>query len=338
MSYVVWFDEFDPWPRSPARRQVRRPGRDDAAGLAVPPGFAVTTDAYRRRVRAADGPAAGPRSTARRRRPGGRWRGRARRCATSSRVPRCPTTCATRWPARTPTLCRRCGTADVPVAVRSSAVGEDAPDASFAGEHDTYLWVRGAAEVLDAVRRCWASLFTERAIAYRRGSTLAADGGDRDRPGDGRRRPEDGARRGRGRRLHPQPAERRPVRDRDRRVVGLRGGGGVRRGHPGQLPGRQGPDGDHPAGGLGQGRRVPAGGDGRGVARAAVPAERRAVPCLSDEQITEVARLARRAERHYGCPQDVEWAIEADPAGGYRLFLLQSRPETVWSRRAGDVR
>ena len=66
---------------------------------------------------------------------------------------------------------RRCaggaGREDVPVAVRSSAVGEDAPDASFAGEHDTYLWVRGAAEVLAAVRRCWASLFTERAIGYR---------------------------------------------------------------------------------------------------------------------------------------------------------------------------
>jgi pyruvate,water dikinase len=64
-------------------------------------------------------------------------------------------------------LCRRCGVADVPVAVRSSAVGEDAPDASFAGEHDSSLWVQGEAEVLAAVRRCWSSLFTERAIAYR---------------------------------------------------------------------------------------------------------------------------------------------------------------------------
>ena len=202
-------------------------------------------------------------------------------------------------------LCRRCGTADVPVAVRSSAVGEDAPDASFAGEHDTYLWVRGAAEVLAAVRRCWASLFTERAIAYRARLTPAADARGRDRPGDGRRRPADGARRGRGRRLHPQPAERRPVRDRHRRVVGLRGGGGVRRGHPGQLPGRQGPDGDHPAGGLGQGRRVPAGGErawgraGRGARRSA----RRPVP-------------VRRAD-HGGGP--------ARPAGGAALRLPAGR-------------
>ncbi|MEL0148099.1 MAG: PEP/pyruvate-binding domain-containing protein, partial [Actinomycetota bacterium] len=56
---------------------------------------------------------------------------------------------------------------DVPVAVRSTATSEDSPDASIAGEHDTYLWVRGADDVVDAVRRCWASLFTDRATCYR---------------------------------------------------------------------------------------------------------------------------------------------------------------------------
>jgi pyruvate, water dikinase len=63
----------------------------------------------------------------------------------------------------------------------------------------------------------------------------------------------------------------------------------------------------------------------------AVPVEesRRAVPCLTDDEITAVARLARRAEKHYRCPQDVEWALE-----GPDVLLLQSRPETVWSRRA----
>jgi pyruvate,water dikinase len=73
--------------------------------------------------------------------------------------------------------------------------------------------------------------------------------------------------------------------------------------------------------------------DGRAIVRVAVPAGRRTRPCLSDEHVMEVARLALRAERHYGGPQDVEWAIEAGPAGGDRVFLLQSRPETVWSRR-----
>ncbi|ACA60438.1 phosphoenolpyruvate synthase [Candidatus Desulforudis audaxviator] len=59
------------------------------------------------------------------------------------------------------------GREDVPVAVRSSASAEDLPDASFAGQQDTYLNVRGEAAVVDAVRRCWASLFTDRAISYR---------------------------------------------------------------------------------------------------------------------------------------------------------------------------
>ena len=53
------------------------------------------------------------------------------------------------------------------MAVRSSATSEDSPDASFAGEHDTYLWIRGEDAVVDAVRRCWASLFTDRATCYR---------------------------------------------------------------------------------------------------------------------------------------------------------------------------
>ncbi len=64
-------------------------------------------------------------------------------------------------------LCLLSGVEDVPVAVRSSATSEDSPDASFAGEHDTYLWVCGIDAVLDRIRACWASLFTERAITYR---------------------------------------------------------------------------------------------------------------------------------------------------------------------------
>ncbi|CUH80595.1 Pyruvate phosphate dikinase, PEP/pyruvate binding domain [Tropicibacter naphthalenivorans] len=56
---------------------------------------------------------------------------------------------------------------DMPVAVRSSATAEDLPDASFAGQQDAYLWVKGANDVVDKVRDCWASLFTTRAVAYR---------------------------------------------------------------------------------------------------------------------------------------------------------------------------
>src|SRR5687768_8458457 len=56
---------------------------------------------------------------------------------------------------------------DAPVAVRSSATAEDLPGASFAGQQETYLNIRGADAVLEAVKKCWASLWTARAIAYR---------------------------------------------------------------------------------------------------------------------------------------------------------------------------
>ena len=64
-------------------------------------------------------------------------------------------------------LCRRTGVAQVFVAVRSSATAEDLPDASFAGQQETYLNVRGADELLEKIVKCWSSLFTPRAIFYR---------------------------------------------------------------------------------------------------------------------------------------------------------------------------
>ncbi len=59
------------------------------------------------------------------------------------------------------------GLGNISVAVRSSATAEDLPDASFAGQQETYLNIQGEDKVIDAVKRCWASLWTARAIAYR---------------------------------------------------------------------------------------------------------------------------------------------------------------------------
>src|SRR5438034_7670378 len=66
------------------------------------------------------------------------------------------------------------GVGDLPVAVRSSATAEDLPELSFAGQHETYLNMHGEAMVLDAIKRCWASLWTARAIGYRARSHIAA--------------------------------------------------------------------------------------------------------------------------------------------------------------------
>ena len=65
------------------------------------------------------------------------------------------------------TLCEECEVDDLPVAVRSSATAEDLPTASFAGQQDTYLWMTGTDRVIESVRKCWASLYTPRAISYR---------------------------------------------------------------------------------------------------------------------------------------------------------------------------
>ena len=98
---------------------------------------------------------------------------------------------------------RALGEGAAPVAVRSSATAEDLPYASFAGQQDTYLNVVGADAVLDAVQRCWASLWTDRAVSL--------PSHERHRPPHGvarRRRPADGRRRGRRRDVHRQPGDR----------------------------------------------------------------------------------------------------------------------------------
>jgi pyruvate, water dikinase len=140
-----------------------------AAGLPVPPGFALTTDAYdtlrrdpalREEVNARIGDVA-PTDAARLQRVSLEVR------ALIEQVP-LPDEIATPVRAAYEELCEHCGVEDVPVAVRSSATAEDLPDASFAGQQDTFLWIQGADAVLEHVKRCWSSIFTDRAIAYRR--------------------------------------------------------------------------------------------------------------------------------------------------------------------------
>lgn len=120
------------------------------AGFPVPPGFCVTTAAYQQvAVDAGTLEAASPESVAE----------RARAAILASPVPDGVAEPVVR-------AYRALGN-DVPVAVRSSATAEDLPWASFAGQQDTYLNIVGADAVLDAVRRCWASLWTDRAVSYR---------------------------------------------------------------------------------------------------------------------------------------------------------------------------
>jgi pyruvate,water dikinase len=139
----------------------------DKKGIRVPPGFATTADAYWRYVEAnglrevianslsafagGHAPLAEIGATIRREFLRGTW----------------PIEIAASIQIAYRELCRRAGKSDVDVAVRSSATAEDLPDASFAGQQETYLNIRGEAALLDACRRCYASLFTDRAISYR---------------------------------------------------------------------------------------------------------------------------------------------------------------------------
>ena len=72
---------------------------------------------------------------------------------------------------------------------------------------------------------------------------------------------------------------------------------------------------------------------GRRVVERPVEDERQRLPSLTAEEVKAVAALAKRAERHFGSPQDVEWALDSEPSAAEPVLLLQSRPETVWSQK-----
>ena len=235
-------------------------------------------------------------------------------------------------------LARMSGGREVAVAVRSSATAEDLPDASFAGQQETFLNVQGVDAVLEAMHQVFASLFNDRAIAYRvhqgfdHGAvalsagvqhmvrsdlgasgvmfTLDTDSGFRD-------------------------------------VVFITGAWGL-----GEtvVQGAVNPDEFYvykPALRAGKyaivrrnlgGKAVkmvyaPAGSDAR-VATVEVPEAERRRFCLSDADLETLARQALVIEQHYGRPMDIEWG--KDGASG-EIFILQARPETVQSRAGRTI-
>jgi pyruvate,water dikinase len=201
-------------------------------------------------------------------------------------------------------------------AVRSSATAEDLPTASFAGQQDTYLNVRGTDAVLQHVRRCWASLFTDRAIAYRRqqgvdqrgvqlavvvqrmvlpdvaGVVFTADPITSDR-----RTVSVDAAFGLGEALVSGLANADGYRVRDGRIV------------------------DRAVSAQAVAVRAAPGG---GTEEEAIDAERQRVQKLPDAAVLALAGIGRTIEAHFGCPQDIEWSY-AEGA----FSVLQSRPITT---------
>jgi rifampicin phosphotransferase len=310
MSLVSWLHELG--------KEGARAGGKGAnlgellrAGLPVPPGFVVTTDAYRLFV-AANSLQPEIERLARDAPPGdmAALEGAARAVAAlfaGGAMPAAVTTAVREAYARL---------GEPPAAVRSSATAEDLPGASFAGQMETYLNVRGAEAVLAAVRRCWASLWTARALSYRANQgiapaavslavvvqeLLAADAA--------------------GVLFTADPVNGR----RDRMVIDAVWGLGEA-----LVGGQVTPDhwvADARTGAVQEARvarkAVMTVRREEGTVLLPVPADLQEQPVLSPAQVEALVELGRRAAALYGTPQDVEWVL----ARG-RPYLVQSRPIT----------
>lgn len=322
MDHVSWFADVGLHDRPHVGGKGGSLGELQRAGIAVPPGFVVRTAAFERFLEGVEA----------------EWPIRTRIASLDaedlSAITECceavrsrlqeaplPAELAEQIEAAHAQLCR---SQDKPLAVRSSATTEDAIDASFAGLQDTYLWVPDLTQTLRKVRACWASLYSVESVSYRRRRNL----------------PEHGVAmavvvqamvdaRTAGVMFTRSPTTG------DRSVITIEGAWGL---GSAVVGGEVTPDrwvlgkitGEITVREISDKaiRHAPAAGGG--IETVPVAEDARRVPALSDEELQTLRGLARQVERHYGCPQDIEWAV--DRASG-EVWLLQSRPETVWSAK-----
>ena len=280
-----------------------------AGEIPVPPGFAVSSEAYLAAVEGIELEGRSPEE-----------------CSSAIRATEVPGELRAEIARAYEALAETAGDPRPAVAVRSSAIGEDSEEATFAGQQATYLWVRGADAVCEAVRDCWASLFSPEAVSYR--AEMAAE---RAEPAMGVtvQLMVDAAVSGVMFTCNPVSGDPSSVAVNASWGLGLAVVGGevtpdeyrVSKVTREVLSRSIGP------------KEIEYGRDpsGSGAVLTEVPAERRNVACLDDEQLGALVDVGRRVEGHFGGHQDIEWAIakgeEPDRAG--ELFMLQSRPVTV---------
>jgi pyruvate,water dikinase len=327
-DHIVWFDRYDRDQKPFVGGKNASLGEMMMAELPVPPGFAVTTVAYDQMWQNKDlvtsvndllrqidhDDFAANRKTA----------GKIRALVEAVPVPDAVVNDVHEAYA---SLCTHCGVEDLPVAVRSSATAEDLPDASFAGQQDTYLWIKGADGVVEHMRMCWSSIFTDRAIAYRYSmgylhQALAMSVGVQ--------KMVDPVSSGVAFTLNPTNG--------DRSQVAIDASWGL---GEAVVSGQVTPDNFLVDKVLREVVKREISDKGieyrltdRGIVeKLEITGERRTAPSVTDDELTAIAILARRAEKHYGCPQDVEWALDRHLPAGENVVMLQSRPETVWSQK-----
>ena len=318
---IGWFEEIGLVDRPAVGGKGGSLGELTRAGIAVPPGFVVATSAFDAFIAALEAKA--PVRAVIESLDANDLETLSRATATlRERVEQAPLPDALR--AAIAAAHARLSHDGTPVAVRSSATTEDAEDASFAGLQDTYLWVTDLEQALARIRSCWASLYSVESVGYRRRRSVPESGVSMavvvQRMVDAR--------------TAGVMFTRSPLTG-DRSVITIEGAWGL---GSSVVGGEVTPDrwvvgkitGDITTREISDKHiehRPRASG---GVDSLETPAERRREPCLSDAELQALRAVGRLVEKHYGRPQDIEWAIER---GSDTLLLLQSRPETVWAAR-----
>ncbi|UCC27319.1 MAG: phosphoenolpyruvate synthase, partial [Candidatus Bathyarchaeota archaeon] len=223
-------------------------------------------------------------------------------------------------------LSKRTKTSEIFVAVRSSATAEDLPDASFAGQQETYLNVKGADELVRKTVKCWSSLFTPRAIFYR------TEKGFRHEEvliSVGVQKMVNSKVAGVTFTINPVSGESNQI------VIEANWGLGES-----VVSGAVTPD-DYVVNkstlqiiekriAKKTIEYIQDPETGRTI-HAEIDTKRQKIPCLADEEVVKLAEIAKQIEEHYGDPQDIEWAIDRNLPFPENIYIVQSRPETVWS-------
>jgi len=312
-SYVLGFEEIDQTQVAVAGGKAARLGELwRIEGIHVPAGFCVTADAFRRIM--ADAPSIDERlDRLSRLGPDDREAIRTLSAQIRSSIEgiAMPDDLATAITSALVRLGERSA-----YAVRSSATAEDLPTASFAGQQDTYLNVVGSAAILRHVSRCWASLFTERAVTYR-----LRNGFDHQKVSMAVVVQQ---------MVFPQAAgtlfTADPVTS-DRKVVSVEAGFGL---GEALVSGRVNADvykvrdGEIVAKTIATKQLAVCASPGGGTHEVAIERERQTQPALTEAQIVRLAHLGRRVEAHFGHPQDIEWCLVDDG-----FAIVQSRPITT---------
>jgi pyruvate, water dikinase len=305
-----------------ALRDLRRPDEERfgaknallgeliAAEIPVPPGFAISSDAYLAAVEGLDLAGRGPEE-----------------CARVIRELAVPEDLSAQIAQGYDELAATAGEDEPPVAVRSSAIGEDSEEATFAGQQETYLWVRGVEAVGRAVRDCWASIYSPEAVSYR---AEMADEGAVPAMGVTVQLMVDAAVSGVMFTCNPVSGDPSTIAVNASWGLGLAVVGGevtpdeyrVSKVTREVLSRSIGPK---------EVEYVP-NPSGNGAAKREVPPGRRDAACLGEAQLAALVDVGKRVEDHFGAHQDIEWAIARDasrPDGLGELFMLQARPVTV---------